>query len=258
MTPLADVRMVGWEGGSLWVVDSSRLEPVERRGAEFHAHHAVQIVIALEGAFRLSTREGSLGGGAAAVAPDTPHAFEAEGRFALLFVEPESAAGRAITALLFADADLSAPPSEIVSSFAPRLSEAYDAAPLGRAHLAQVGQALVERLAAASRPKVLDPRVRRVIAWTADANEEETASLPRAAAVAGLSPERLRHLFVSETGLSLKTYLLWRRLNRAVTLAAGGASLTAAAHEAGFSDSAHFSRTFRRMFGVAPVTLKIT
>lgn len=257
MTPLADVRIVVWEGGSLWVLDSSRLEPVERRGAEFHAHHAVQIVIALKGTFRLSTREASLVGGSAAVAPDTPHAFEAEGRFALLFVEPESPAGRAITALLFADADLRAPPPEIVSGFAPRLSEAYDAGLVGRAQLAQIGQALVERLAAASRPKVLDPRVRRVIAWTADANEEP-ASLPRAAAVAGLSPERLRHLFVSETGLSLKTYLLWRRLNRAVTLAASGASLTAAAHEAGFSDSAHFSRTFRRMFGVAPVTLKIT
>ena len=41
-----------------------------------------------------------------------------------------------------------------------------------------------------------------------------------------------------------------------VRVVAGGASLTAAAHEAGFADSAHFSRTFRRMFGVAAAALK--
>lgn len=37
-----------------------------------------------------------------------------------------------------------------------------------------------------------------------------------------------------------------------------GSSLTEAAHAAGFADSAHFSRTFRRMFGVAPASLRMT
>lgn len=34
-----------------------------------------------------------------------------------------------------------------------------------------------------------------------------------------------------------------------------GAGLTEAAHRAGFADSAHLSRTFRAMFGVAPSLL---
>ena len=34
-----------------------------------------------------------------------------------------------------------------------------------------------------------------------------------------------------------------------------GANLTEAAHLAGFADSAHLSRTFRAMFGVAPSLL---
>ena len=38
---------------------------------------------------------------------------------------------------------------------------------------------------------------------------------------------------------------------------AGGRSLTEAAHEAGFADSAHFSRTFRRMFGLPAAALRI-
>jgi len=34
-----------------------------------------------------------------------------------------------------------------------------------------------------------------------------------------------------------------------------GPSWTAAAQDAGFADSAHFSRTCRRMFGIAPAML---
>jgi len=44
---------------------------------------------------------------------------------------------------------------------------------------------------------------------------------------------------------------------RAVEIFAGGGSLTEAAHRAGFSDSAHLSRTFRRMFGIAAVSLRL-
>jgi len=39
---------------------------------------------------------------------------------------------------------------------------------------------------------------------------------------------------------------------------ASGASLTDAALGAGFADSAHFSRTFRRMFGTAAAALDVT
>ena len=44
---------------------------------------------------------------------------------------------------------------------------------------------------------------------------------------------------------------------QAVEAFAGGDSLTEAAHAAGFSDSAHFSRTFRRMFGLAAAALRL-
>ena len=47
-------------------------------------------------------------------------------------------------------------------------------------------------------------------------------------------------------------FFLWCRLRAAAEIAMRGSSLTEAAHAAGFADSAHLSRTFRSMFGIAP------
>ena len=80
-------------------------------------------------------------------------------------------------------------------------------------------------------------------------------SLQDAAAVAHLSPSRFRHLFVAQTGVSFRAYVLWARVETAVGAAMKGESWTAAAQDAGFADSAHLSRTCRRMFGFAPATL---
>jgi AraC-like DNA-binding protein len=39
-------------------------------------------------------------------------------------------------------------------------------------------------------------------------------------------------------------------------LAAAGEPLSSAAHQAGFADAAHLSRTSKRMFGISPSTLR--
>jgi AraC-like DNA-binding protein len=82
-----------------------------------------------------------------------------------------------------------------------------------------------------------------------------TISLRDVAAAVHLSPSRLRHLFVQETGTTFRGYVLWLRINRAVAAMMDGCTWTDAAHETGFSDSAHLSRTFRRMFGINPAML---
>ncbi|GAB2953840.1 helix-turn-helix transcriptional regulator [Nonomuraea fastidiosa] len=70
-----------------------------------------------------------------------------------------------------------------------------------------------------------------------------------------LSESRLAHLFREQAGLPFRPYVLWMRLRLALYALADGGTLTDAAHTAGFSDSAHLSRTIRRMMGDAPSVL---
>ena len=221
-----------------------------------HAHHAIQITFGLKGDFELRADGECLAGPIVAVASDTRHSFRASGAVAFLFVAPESAAGIALTAKFFrqgALARLADPPAmEALAA----LRHCFQHGGTGEA-LRELGRKTIADLtigASATRP---DPRVIGMIAYAAH-HLEDRITLPAAADHINLSPGRARHLFVAHTGLPFKTYVLWLRLERAVTLYAGGASLTEAAHEAGFADSAHFSRTFRRTFGLPAAALRLT
>jgi|KBSSwiStaDraftv2_1062776.scaffolds.fasta_scaffold18221_2 AraC family transcriptional regulator len=257
MERLANARIVMWEGGGLWIVEATPAATRQTQRTDAHAHHAIQVTISLGGRFRLDTPQGHVGGDAVAVAADASHLFEAEGLVALLFVEPESRLGRAVAREIFDGAALARVAEARIGDFRARAAAAYAAPVRDGAALEALGRDLVHRLAGAARADPPDLRVRRMIAWAAE-HIEGPVSLADAAAVSALSPGRLRHLFVRETGLAFKTYLLWLRLVRAVERVAAGASLTEAAHDAGFADSAHFSRTFRRMFGVTPAALRMT
>lgn len=122
--------------------------------------------------------------------------------------------------------------------------------------LRRVGQAILNTLQSAELPKMPDRRALAMIDYVRR-NLGDRVSLPAAPGRVGLSLSRARHLFVAQTGLPFKTYVLWLRIERAVALYAAGSSLTEAAHEAGFADSAHFSRTFKETFGLTAVGLRL-
>jgi AraC-like DNA-binding protein len=71
----------------------------------------------------------------------------------------------------------------------------------------------------------------------------------------GLSYHRTSHFFAESVGIPIRTYLLWQKLYRAGGFLLAGASLTEAAHGAGFVDSAHYSSAFQRAYGRAPSEL---
>lgn len=82
-----------------------------------------------------------------------------------------------------------------------------------------------------------------------------TVSGTKLAAIVGISASRLTHLFSQQVGIPLRRYVLWSRLQLAITRVQAGDDLTGAAHGAGFADSAHLTRTTREMFGLPPSVL---
>lgn len=249
-------RILAWEGGSLWIFAAPPGEQYPRTA--FHAHHVIQLTLALSGKVELDGDDGRVSGVAVAVAPDVRHAFRGTGRVAHVFIASDTPAGRAIAQGLFAKAPIARVPPALLGELPGRLQATFEDPAHSDDDLRALGRLLIAQLSGATvRTKRLDPRVAKLIT-ALEERLDESPSLEEAAAIIGVSKGRARHLFVEETGLSLRTYVLWLRLGRAVELFASGASLTEAAHGAGFSDSAHLSRTFRRMFGIAAVSLQVS
>ena len=97
-------------------------------------------------------------------------------------------------------------------------------------------------------PPIPDPRLTKVI----EALRRGQMGRDGMAELVHLSPTRFSHWFVEQTGLPLRSYAKWLRLTQALQHLAKGGLLIEAAHEAGFSDSSHFSRTFKALLGIDP------
>ena len=248
--PIAGVgRVIVWPGASIWIGRHVGSVPE-------HAHHAIQISLALGGEFRIRSSEwvewrSTLG---VVIQPDHPHALDGCGlAVATLFIEPNSAQGAALRNRFLGHsiALFDAPESE---SAVASIRDQYTLAAPDEL-LAQCAQGAICRIAGnpSTAPKT-DLRVTAAIAWM-----RQRLTLPLrledVADAVHLSPGRFRHLFVAQTGTSFRAWLLWARAEAAIEAATHGGSWTDAAQGAGFADAAHFTRTCRRVFGIAPTML---
>ena len=248
--PFGTGRIIFWRGGSLWIGHAG-----EETG--FHAHHAIQVTLTLSGGAVRFRRPGQAWASytAAIVAAHQSHAFEARGEVvALVFAEPESLEGRALRERYpegVTPLDANAFSEQVARLAAFFEQDATDE------ELAACARAVTSRLASIhpSSAKPLDKRIARALDILRE-RLADTVTMAEIAEAVHLSPERFRHLFLQETGIRFRPYVLWLRLEVAVALYGTGSSLTEASHAGGFADSAHFSRTFKRMFGVNAIGVR--
>lgn len=76
-------------------------------------------------------------------------------------------------------------------------------------------------------------------------------SVEQIAAATFLSESRLSHLFKADAKISLKSYLLMRRLEHAYHLVCSGKTITYAACESGFASPSHLAYTCQKLTGIA-------
>lgn len=238
----------GWSGhlafGPWWLLYSGPIGPTD-----LHAHHAFQIVVHAGSPCVSDSDRQALAGPIVVIEPDQAHAFVDSREQALIaFVDPESNAGEALKArraFLNQSRDVRTF-SRIVAALRPdNWSRAEETV---HRILASVCDSPLARPMSWWRHPSIDAALLRVPSLV----EAGTINFTTLADEVGLSVSRLTHIFTDEIGVPLRSYARWIRLVHAVEHLANGETITEAAHRAGFADGAHFSRTFRAMFGLSP------
>lgn len=236
-----------WEGGFLLTARAQGVVPA-------HAHHAIQVVLALDGSVATCGADAVWRHGRAMVVrPDVEHSFDCNGALgAMLFVDPESSEGAWLNASL--TEDITTVPEARVEAVLPEL-RAFVNQPDEPADVVALIRRSVQSLRPGRAPgRRLDERVTTVLE-AIRGSDDLRISLDDAAGKACLSPSRFAHLFREQLGLPFSRYMLWRKLTRAMVAIGSERTLAAAAHAADFADAAHLTRTFYQMVGMAPSVL---
>ena len=225
-----------------------------------HRHYATQINVSLGTPMRVRTRargpyteQQSL-----IVGPNILHEVEMTGvPCFMLWSEARALAGLARRLASTTTSEIPALPESLLNALLPALQESSEQVPdkqPGHALLSHVLTTLIgTNLADES---VEDQRIATARSLvTPQFLIEQSQPIRSLATYVHLSPSRFRHLFLSEVGMSVQSYLRGQRLLAALRASAYGVTLTEAAHMAGFSDSAHLTRVCRATFGIPPARI---
>lgn len=222
-----------------------------------HSHYAIQVMLGAPRGLRVQFgRRGEWVACAAAIVPSrATHTIDVSAcdMSVVLFVEPETPEGKALAARL--QGRLEVLDGESVARAAQALEHAWRVEK-SRTEVNAICGRLIQDLSNTAPRQPSDPRVLAAVEYLRQ-RVDQAVPLAEVARLANLSADRFRHLFVEETGMPLRTYVLWRRLLHVWTLLSAGETLSGAAHAAGFADSAHLSRTARTMFGLPPSVLQM-
>jgi AraC-like DNA-binding protein len=219
--------------------------------AAAHRHHCVQLLLALHGSLlvRGGRNKAWRKCGAVWVRPDATHEVDARGITLLIgFINAESDMGAALSQRI--EGEIACVPAHQVARWRAVLGSTPTEA--------RAERWLTRFILRHRRSRAIHPGVRQVLSYLQEPRAFwDDLSLKALAGVAGLSPSRFMHAFTESVGVPVRPYILWLRLQRAACDLMNGASVTSAAHRAGFSDAAHLTRTFRRMLGATPSDLAL-
>lgn len=204
--------------------------------AAFHAHPAIEILLAKKGTIQLETEHASYPDlRLAIIAPNTPHRVSfAEGQVQLIMLEMG--------------------PKVAETRLAAALGIELSGGIYGLPHdLGLAPERLIEALSAPPSELEMDARVRASVAFMNKSSSSYEELLGNLTAETFLSASRISHIFKQEMGLSIKKFWVWTRLKRAFHLVVTEQiSMYEAAIKSGFYDQAHLSKAFRQMLGMPP------
>lgn len=209
---------------------------------------AALLVSANGRAFELSGPQGVLRGTAALVRPLVARGLQAQG-VALVSANIHPTHPAYTWLARGDDPPIQALPREAFAAQDAVLLHAV-AGRLGRAE----GVALLQALLTALQPLLPPPPPEHplrpaLLAWL---RRHPQATLGELAAGVGVSYHRMSHLFTEAMGIPFRGWSSFERLVRAARRFEHAGTLTGIAHDSGYTDSAHLSRTWQRVYGLTP------
>ncbi|MBM9546658.1 helix-turn-helix transcriptional regulator [Leptospira sp. 201903074] len=234
--------------GSLFYFGERILLGTDGIVTEPHSHYAVSILVSLRGSFHLYTKSNTvIESNGIIIPPNYYHRLDgSKSEMVIIQLDPKSEEYKRI--------EMDQSPKTIDKE--TRLKIQKIANPLfGESLTCESARSLYNQILSLLGSETVSKKYDKRIEMAIQKIKEQIpnpVTLAELSEISGISTDRFMHLFKDNMGIPLRQYLLWQRLHIAAKLLQGGENLTTASHAAGFSDQAHLSRTFKKMFGVKP------
>ncbi|WP_422362084.1 helix-turn-helix transcriptional regulator [Reichenbachiella sp.] len=218
----------------------------------FHQHYALQLTIGIDQAFELETEDGIVLSKSLIVHPEVSHRLDSKGQTVLvILLNPASTLGHFLAKHMTSN-PVEEFDEEWVGYLRMFVQDLSKKEINEKTFLSACINSMAEfnsRCLAAKHQ--IDKRVLASLQYL-DRHTREVVSLKEIAEEMCLSESRFQHLFKEETGISYRRMQLWKRLLASFDGIKSTKTLTELAHQSGFSDSSHYSKTFKESFGFPP------
>lgn len=217
----------------------------ESFGARLHRHLLIELYAACDGDGHVTTESGELRGEIIAIGPNSTHAIADSGKPGIaLFLDPLTECGYSLWRYALGN-----------EAFRTRCSNENLRIQLGSLENVHSGDALrsvcegmLSELRGEDAVRPFDSSVLRVIDLMADENCD--FDMDALANQVYLSKSRLAHVFSEQTGITLKEYLQYKRLESACRKMLRGMNITEAAYDTGFAGSSHIASSSIKLTGL--------
>ncbi len=243
----SEILFVSWENIS-WFTENS-----------FHKLHAALIIIPINQNSEIIIEDGSrIKYSGLIVPPNVNHRNEVMNAHVLILqIDPDSIYFNSIRTLL--DKGITTFDSKKISNLEERVRQIIREE-TSCSEVLSLKESILANIQSEnqiSKPhKPLDNRVLLAVDYLKNLPDlTEDTSLTYLSKLVGLSQDRFRHLFSENMGISIRRYILYLRIKKTAFYLSQGFNLTRAAHNSGFADLAHLSRTFREMYGNNPSSM---
>jgi AraC-like DNA-binding protein len=214
---------------------------------KLHRHYAIQISIPLQDALSVHTSNKSFTTRLPVlIQSNVPHRLAINSMHFLLLINPASTIGH------YWKTSTSDSISQCILPPAKQLQETFSRFSGNKSKSIESIDAIIQAYDCYCQSSVHsgDERINSALEYL-QIHQSRSISMQEVADHCHLSKERFRHLFKQQTGITYRRAQLWIKIVQSMRMI-GRSSFTEIAHNVGFSDSAHFSRTFRENFGFSP------